>query len=324
MGRKKSGFVLVLSFVVLALLTTLTPVLANEIWVTPAPSSSGSNYSSGNWPVSASPWVTFSFAVPDNMTAFKSAKLVVIGKTSTTATYNLGLSIAGNGDPLNYYTDSATGLKARITKNQLQEIDLSTYIPLDPGRFSIMPGDYVGVNVQFPIPIVANILGLRFQYEGPMGPQGPQGLPGPQGEKGGKGEKGDPGYSPVLTWSGDQIAIDGAITGPHLTGPQGPTGGAPSLGAWQEKSVNTAYLAATDGFVSARVMSPHVASLLLIGLTDGSNPPGTVRSHALCQDNLTSSRAISIMMPVRKGDYWAVQCFCEGLLNNVYWIPFGN
>jgi hypothetical protein len=61
---------------------------------------------------------------------------------------------------------------------------------------------------------------------------------GAQGVKGDKGDsiKGDPGatgapgaagHSPVLTWSGeqlDQIAIDGAVTGPHLTGPQGPAG----------------------------------------------------------------------------------------------------
>lgn len=33
------------------------------------------------------------------------------------------------------------------------------------------------------------------------------------------GLKGDPGHSPVLTWSGDQIAIDGVVSGPHLTGP---------------------------------------------------------------------------------------------------------
>lgn len=55
---------------------------------------------------------------------------------------------------------------------------------------------------------------------------GPQGLPG---EKGDKGDTGAPGHSPVLTWSGDQIAIDGVVTGPHLTGPKGDTGatGAP-------------------------------------------------------------------------------------------------
>jgi hypothetical protein len=38
---------------------------------------------------------------------------------------------------------------------------------------------------------------------------------------GGDGTDGADGHSPVLTWSGDQIAIDGTVTGPHLTGPAG-------------------------------------------------------------------------------------------------------
>jgi hypothetical protein len=83
------------------------------------------------------------------MTAFESAKLVVVGKVSTPLTYSLGLSIAGNGDPQNYYTDSATGLKATLTRNQLQEIDISSYIPTGkgPGGFKIEPGDYIRRNL---------------------------------------------------------------------------------------------------------------------------------------------------------------------------------
>lgn len=41
--------------------------------------------------------------------------------------------------------------------------------------------------------------------------------------KGPKGEKGEDGHSPVLTWVGDQISIDGVL-GPHLTGPKGDKG----------------------------------------------------------------------------------------------------
>ena len=45
--------------------------------------------------------------------------------------------------------------------------------------------------------------------------------PGPPGPAGPTGATGAAGHSPVLTWSGDQIAIDGSVTGPHLTGPAG-------------------------------------------------------------------------------------------------------
>jgi hypothetical protein len=33
------------------------------------------------------------------------------------------------------------------------------------------------------------------------------------------GAPGEPGHSPVLTWQGDQLAVDGVVSGPHLTGP---------------------------------------------------------------------------------------------------------
>lgn len=81
--------------------------------------------------------------------------------------------------------------------------------------------------------------------QGPAGPQGPTGAAGPAGSAGfvpvlgvhyydGRdginginginGTNGAAGHSPALTWSADQIAIDGSVTGPHLTGPQGPQG----------------------------------------------------------------------------------------------------
>ncbi len=51
-----------------------------------------------------------------------------------------------------------------------------------------------------------------------VGPAGPQGEPGPAGPAG---------VSPTVTMVGDQIAIDGVVQGPNLTGPagaQGPAG----------------------------------------------------------------------------------------------------
>lgn len=47
---------------------------------------------------------------------------------------------------------------------------------------------------------------------------------GRKGDAGADGLPGADGHSPVLTWSGDQIAVDGVVSGPHLTGPQGVQG----------------------------------------------------------------------------------------------------
>lgn len=60
---------------------------------------------------------------------------------------------------------------------------------------------------------------------GPAGPQGPigeTGATGPAGQAGPAGPAGEPGHTPTVSMSGDQITVDGAIVGPHLTGPAGP------------------------------------------------------------------------------------------------------
>lgn len=46
------------------------------------------------------------------------------------------------------------------------------------------------------------------------------------------GAPGEPGHSPVLTWQGDQLAVDGVVSGPHLTGPRGPVGAASTWEDW--------------------------------------------------------------------------------------------
>ncbi len=54
-----------------------------------------------------------------------------------------------------------------------------------------------------------------------VGPAGPQGEPGPAGPAG---------VSPTVTMVGDQIAIDGVVQGPNLTGPAGAPGPAGAQG----------------------------------------------------------------------------------------------
>lgn len=76
---------------------------------------------------------------------------------------------------------------------------------------------------------------------------------------------------------------------------------------------NTAYLAATDGFVIAKCN----ATGNLIGLTDAANPPTT-----MVVDQYASGSQATIVYPVKKGNYWKVTG-ATGTGAFVYWIPLG-
>jgi len=82
---------------------------------------------------------------------------------------------------------------------------------------------------------------------------------GPQGEKGEKGDKGDKGDSPVLTWSEDQIVIDG-VAGPHLTGPQGPPGppGAPASDTKAVQSTSVTGYHPQTGIYTVPYLIPYI------------------------------------------------------------------
>lgn len=91
-----------------------------------------------------------------------------------------------------------------------------------------------------------------------------------------------------------------------------------AFGSWLSRSNNTVYPAATDGFVNA--FNPSELILDIKGLTDGSNPPTTVRMHSqLNSFSIGVSNGGSIMFPVKKGDYWKVTGAAT-----VYWIPIGG
>jgi Collagen triple helix repeat (20 copies) len=79
---------------------------------------------------------------------------------------------------------------------------------------------------------------------GPKGDKGDTGATGPQGPKGNTGATGPQGpasadgHSPVVSMLGDQITVDGVITGQHLTGPQGPAGSISGISAFAFAVVN--------------------------------------------------------------------------------------
>ncbi len=101
---------------------------------------------------------------------------------------------------------------------------------------------------------------------------------GAVGAKGDKGDTGPTGHAPVLTWAGDRIAIDGAVTGPNLTGPKGdtgPTGHAPVL-TWAGDRI------AIDGSATG----PH-----LIGPSGPQGETGATGSSGLSNYKLESYTA---------------------------------
>lgn len=75
------------------------------------------------------------------------------------------------------------------------------------------------------------------------------------------------------------------------------------FGDWASKSNNTAYLAATDGFVLA--YSTISYGTVMEGYTDGSNPPTTLRAQCGTGENVNNHQ-VSIMFPVKAGDYYKV------------------
>jgi hypothetical protein len=86
------------------------------------------------------------------------------------------------------------------------------------------------------------------------------------------------------------------------------------FGAWQSRSNNTVYLATTDGMVQAMSSSAGVNVRLL---TDGSNPPASVKQQMSQSTNAPSLSGITGL--VRKGDYWKVEN-CQ----TVWWLPIGS
>ena len=150
---------------------------ANEIWVTPGDTLASKNR--GAWATTRQGRTRFSFAIPDNMTAFLGAKVAVIPTRTMDITYDLHLSASSDGESHRGFEDDQVDLPASMVKGEMMEIDVSSIFPL-----GLLPGaDYVSL-VFHPNRKAdyVKVVGLRFQYEGPEGPAGPPGPPGPAGQ----------------------------------------------------------------------------------------------------------------------------------------------
>lgn len=160
-----------MAFVVCSALAGLelaAPSLARaaEVWVPPthlvAPS-----LTSFPWPTSGAGIGSFGFAVPDDFSAFTSAKVVLIPKHNVGGAFDVYGSVKRNGEAAGEGLLFNFAIPASLPAGTVQEIDISALLagqlPADSAG-----QDYVSVFFWFPASPGkedATILGLRFNYQ---------------------------------------------------------------------------------------------------------------------------------------------------------------
>jgi hypothetical protein len=272
-----SGEILITGGLALALL--MPPVAAaqnvrTELWVNRA--TTGLAFTNGNWAVAKEGEVRFGFPVPSNMSQFLGAKVVLIPRATEVANYNLDISITRNGQPLDLYTQTLTGLSILGTEDTMLGIDVTSVFPAGA---SLAPGsDYVALRLastgsgvgKGKTAVNANLIqvvGLRFEYEetpGPGGDRGEQGIPGIQGVPGEKGDVGVTGPPGLQGFPGPQ----GPLGPKGDKGDKGDPGDLEATNPWQE--VVVMYTPPAQVFAGEQQISfPTGSSFDLIG--DGSN-----------------------------------------------------
>ena len=100
-----------------------------------------------------------------------------------------------------------------------------------------------------------------------------------------------------------------------------------AFGSWSNKSIDTVYEAATDGFVIAYFHTPTIqgADQTLTGYTDANAAPTTIVARASC--NLViweGANQASITFPVKSSDYWKVTKSSTDYTVVVKWLPLSN
>jgi hypothetical protein len=144
-----------LSLLLVVVLLAAIPVTAAELWVAPAIDPPDTEV--GDWAVTAGGRTHFSFALPDDMNALTSVKVVLIGKNDKKSSADVYLSIAMNEERYDEYTDS-TLLWFSSYADEILEVDVTSIFPA-----KLVAGiDYVSLYFSTKF---ARVVGLRFTYE---------------------------------------------------------------------------------------------------------------------------------------------------------------
>lgn len=98
------------------------------------------------------------------------------------------------------------------------------------------------------------------------------------------------------------------------------------LGAWETKSNNTVYQAATDGFIMGWANGGGYNGAVndVAIYSDGSNPPTTIRCRSVDIQEGSAGHTSFGIAPIRKGDYYKITIGGSGAsVGGIFWIPLG-
>src|SRR5207247_9868745 len=141
-------------------------------------------------------------------------------------TLSLAVAPDAEGENANTTTNSTIAQNVVGTANSVQEIDISALFTQFATTYGFSPGrDYLGLDVTCVNPQgqkVGNMVGLRFGFNGPVGPTGPKGPTGATGPTGAAGPTGATGP----TGAAGPTGATGPTGAAGPTGPAGPTGAA--------------------------------------------------------------------------------------------------
>jgi len=92
---------------------------------------------------------------------------------------------------------------------------------------------------------------------------------------------------------------------------------------WTVCTIDTIYLAGSDGFVQVVIDDCGAAGGIIDGYTDSSTPPTTLRATDSAQETYHPYGGFT--MPVIKGDYWEVNDDRDPVGGvTIWWVPIGN